>query len=165
MQSVRKSFSIGKTFRSLLAQSDSRRRVARGNVHLCNGVYKIERETWEMKRTTLISASLLLAFAGCTCGQGWRPNFMKGFSSCLRGNSNVGEPCDAGCRDAAMSAPMSAGCETCGTANYGGYEQVGQVVEGQPGVQYSSAPQSYAPQSYPTGPSTVTREPISARKN
>jgi hypothetical protein len=113
-----------------------------------------------MKRTTLISASLLLAFAGCTCGQGWKPNFLTRFSNRIHGVSNVGEPCDAGCRDAAMSAPVTTGCDTCGTANYGGYEQIGQVYDGQSGVQYGNAPQTYV-----TGPSTMTREQVGARKN
>ena len=102
-----------------------------------------------MKRTTLISASLLLAFAGCTCSQGWRPNFLTRFNDRIHGVSNVGEHCDAGCREAAISAPVS-GCDNCGSANYGGYEQVGQFNEIQPGVQYGSSPQSYR-----TGPSTM----------
>jgi hypothetical protein len=86
-----------------------------------------------MKKTTLISASLLLAFAGCTCGGG-RPNIFNRLSDRIHGSSNVGEPCDAGCRHAAV-APTSAGCDNCGTStvNYGGYD--GQVIDSYEGVQ------------------------------
>ncbi|MEQ1830402.1 MAG: hypothetical protein ABL921_30875 [Pirellula sp.] len=88
-----------------------------------------------MKRTTLISASLLLAFAGCTCG-GWRPNLFSRLSDRFHGASNVGEPCDAGCHTAPMAAPMAtAGCESCGnatSAHYGGYE--GQIIDSYEGV-------------------------------
>jgi len=109
-----------------------------------------------MKRTTLISASLLLAFAGCTCGQGWRPNFLTRFSDRIHGVNNVGEPCNAGCQDAAAAPIATGGCNTCGTTgvNYGGYEQqIGDSYEvpmGTPVGNYNSAPQSYA-----TGPSTA----------
>jgi len=105
-----------------------------------------------MKRMTLISVGFLLAFAGCTCSQGWKPNFLTRFNDRIHGASNVGEHCDAGCREAAISAPVP-GCDNCGSANYGGYEQVGQSYEVQPGVQFGSSPQSYR-----TGPSTM--EPV-----
>jgi hypothetical protein len=88
----------------------------------------------EMKKTTLISASLLLAFAGCTCGGG-RPNFFTRLSDKIHGVSNVGEPCDAGCHSAPMTAaPATGGCESCGStsANYGGYD--GQIINSYEGV-------------------------------
>ena len=71
-------------------------------------------------------ASLLLAFAGCTCGQGWRPNVMGRMRNLFHGPSNVGEPCDACDRGV---APASSGCATCGSAgsmSYGGYD--GDVI-------------------------------------
>jgi hypothetical protein len=97
---------------------------------------RVQRENWEMKRTTLISASLLLAFAGCTCGQGWRPNIFTRLNNRIHGVSNVGEPCDAGCQGASNAAPVATGgCESCGAAtgaNYGGYE--GQIIDSYEGV-------------------------------
>ncbi len=113
-----------------------------------------------MKRTTLISASLLLAFAGCTCGQGWRPNIFTRFNNRIHGVSNVGEPCDAGCQGAAVAAPVATGgCESCGTAggaNYGGYDQ---VIDSQNGVvvgsSYSGSPYSSTVYSGPVNGSTV----------
>lgn len=131
---------------------------------------RVQRETWEMKRTTLISASLLLAFAGCTCGQGWRPNILTRLSNRIHGVSNVGEPCDAGCRDAAHAAPVaSGGCESCGSAgnmNYGGYEQIGDAYEVQTGSPYTVGPAtSYVQPSYPAGQPTTSRmEPITAKR-
>lgn len=77
-----------------------------------------------MKRTVLISTSLLLAFAGCTCGGG-RPNFFSRLSDRFHSVGNYGAPCDAGCHAPAPAA--TSGCETCGTsAHYGGYD--GQVI-------------------------------------
>ena len=119
-----------------------------------------------MKRTTLISASLLLAFAGCTCGQGWRPNILTRMNNRIHGVSNVGEPCDAGCQGAAMAAPVaSSGCTTCGSAgnvSYGGYEQIGDSYEVPIGTQY--APTS-ATQYQPLAQPQATRmEPIAARR-
>ena len=109
-------------------------------------------ETCEMKRTTLISASLLLAFAGCTCGQGWRPNILTRMNNRIHGASNVGEPCDAGCQGASGAGHVAnGGCDTCGSVggmNYGGYEQVGdsyevqtelRTVSDQPPLMYSQA--------------------------
>ena len=115
----------------------------------------------EMKRTTLISASLLLAFAGCTCGQGWRPNILTRLNNRIHGVSNVGEPCDAGCRDAVMAVPVAhGGCESCGNAgsmNYGGYEQMGDSYEVPVGTQYVGPSSQYGPNSYPAGQPTVSR--------
>ena len=122
----------------------------------------------EMKRTTLISASLLLAFAGCTCGQGWRPNILTRLNNRIHGVSNVGEPCDAGCRDAVMTAPVAHnGCESCGNAgsvNYGGYEQIGDSYEVPVGTQYVGPSSQYVPNSYPAGQPTGSRmEPIRSK--
>ena len=130
-----------------------------------------------MKRTTLISASLLLAFAGCTCGQGWRPNIFSRLNNRFHGVSNVGEPCDAGgCHSAPVAAaPVAGGCETCNGASvgYGGYE--GQVIDSYEGVPVgttyngtinggtvvgSSTP--YAPPQYQ--PATSRMEPIAAKR-
>jgi hypothetical protein len=125
---------------------------------------KEKRENQEMKRTTLISASLLLAFAGCTCGQGWRPNFLTRFNNRLHGVSNVGAPCDAGCHDAHVA---TGGCDTCGTsgsANFGGYETVGDSYEVPNGVTYSTVPPNYGTPITPGGTSASSRmEPVSAR--
>jgi hypothetical protein len=98
-----------------------------------------------MKRTTLISASLLLAFAGCTCGQGWRPNILSRLNDRIHGVSNVGAPCDAGCRGALPAA----GCEACGTtsSNYGGYD--GQIIDSAEGASVG----------YNLGPSAVYNSP------
>ncbi len=83
-----------------------------------------------MKRTSLVAASILLAFTGCTCSQGWsgwRPRIFDRF----QGN-NVGAPCASG---ACATAPVmaDAGCETCGNGvrsmGYEGYE-------GQPTTSY-----------------------------
>ena len=121
-----------------------------------------------MKRTTLISASLLLAFAGCTCGQGWRPNFLTRMNNRIHGVSNVGEPCDAGgCREPAPAAPMATGgCDSCGntgSAQFGGYE--GQVMDGQiigsyegtPVGGYTATPAyTNSVPNYPASPQTYT---------
>jgi hypothetical protein len=123
----------------------------------------VKGEKQEMKRTTLISASLLLAFAGCTCGQGWKPNFLTRFSNRIHGVSNVGAPCDAGCHEA---APVATGCDNCGTANsanFGGYEQVGDSYE--VGVPYSTVSPAYVAPSTPAGVQNTSRmEPIRATK-
>ena len=115
-----------------------------------------------MKRTTLISASLLLAFAGCTCGQGWRPNILTRMNNRIHGAGNVGEACDADCRDAVRSGPVAnGGCDTCGSVgsmNYGGYDQVGDSYEVQPGTPYSVGPStSYVQPGYTTGQPTPGR--------
>lgn len=90
-----------------------------------------------MKRVTLISAGLVLAFAGCSCGHGWRPHIFTRLHNCIHGVSNVGAPCEAGGCEAAPA------CETCGneTAHYGGYE--GTVIgsyEGTPVSTYATTP-------------------------
>jgi hypothetical protein len=113
----------------------------------------------------LISASLLLAFAGCSCGQGWRPKFLTKFGNCNQGASNVGAPCDAGCHE----APVATGdCETCGTAgsaNYGGYETIGDSYEVPSGVTYSTAPPTYVTPTTPGGaPASRNMEPIRANR-
>jgi hypothetical protein len=133
-----------------------------------------------MKRTTLISASLLLAFAGCTCGQGWRPNIFTRLNNRFHGVSNVGEPCDAGgCHSAPVAAPIaSSGCDTCGTASasYGGYE--GQVIDSYDGTPISSTyngtinngtivggSQTFAPSGQPPYQPVMSRmEPIAAKR-
>jgi len=125
---------------------------------------KDQREKWKMKRTTLISASLLLAFAGCTCSQGWRPNFLTRFNNRIHGVSNVGAACDAGCQEAAPIA--TGGCDNCGTtggANFGGYEQIGDSYEG---VQYSTVNPTYVNPNTPAGASTsIRRELVPANRN
>ena len=82
-----------------------------------------------MKRTSLIVASLLLAFTGCSCGQSlssWRPNIFGRLHDRIHG-TNVGAPCmSGGCASApSMAAPAmaSVGCETCGNGVHSlGYE-------------------------------------------
>ncbi len=82
-----------------------------------------------MKRTSLVAASILLAFTGCTCGQGWRPNILGRLHDRIHG-TNVGAPCaSGGCASAPMIAAPAiadAGCETCGNGvqrlGYEGYE-------------------------------------------
>jgi len=118
-----------------------------------------------MKRTTLISASLLLAFAGCSMGQCGKPNFFTRLHNRIHGIDNVGEPCDAGCHGA--EAPMATGCESCGngvSSNYGGYSE-GQVMNS-----YESTPMSigspttsmtpYTSPTYVPGPTTRTNREI-----
>ncbi|MCE3016052.1 MAG: hypothetical protein LW870_09305 [Pirellula sp.] len=81
-----------------------------------------------MRKFTLISATFMLAFAGCTCGQGWRPNILTKLHNRIHGVANMGEPCDAGCAPAPEYAP-SAGCSTCEnnvSASYGSYD--GQII-------------------------------------
>jgi hypothetical protein len=113
-----------------------------------------------MKIKTLISASLLLAFAGCTCGQSGKPNFFTRLNSRLHGASNVGEPCDAGCQGAPMQH-AAGGCESCATntMNYGGYEgPIGDSYEGTtigpPSDSYTTQPPTYStqPPTYSTYP-------------
>ena len=130
---------------------------------------KVQREIYKMKRTTLISASLLLAFAGCTCGQGWRPNFLTRWNNRFQGVSNVGEPCDAGCHGAAVAPIANSGCTTCGSAgnvNYGGYEHVGDSYEVPMGIQYgTSTATQYQPSGYAVAQPQVSRmEPIAAKR-
>ncbi len=87
-----------------------------------------------MKRTSLVAASILLAFTGCTCGQGWsgwRPHIFSRLHDRIHG-TNVGAPCASG---ACASAPVmaDAGCETCGNGVHStGYES----FEGQPTTSY-----------------------------
>jgi hypothetical protein len=122
-----------------------------------------------MKRTTLVSASLLLAFAGCTCGQGWRPNFLTRFNNRFHSASNVGAPCDAGCESGAVhAAPASAGgCESCGqtSANYGGYEgEIMNSYESTPMMQGSSMSYPIQGQTQPYNSGTFQPSvPITAR--
>ncbi len=122
-----------------------------------------------MKRTTLISASLLLAFAGCTCGQGWRPNIFTRLNNRIHGASNVGEPCDAGCQGAGnMAPPATGGCESCGAnggANYGGYDQVIDSQDAVIGSSYGGSPYSSTVYAGPINGSTVygTAVPSDAR--
>ena len=134
-----------------------------------------------MNRTTLISASLLLAFAGCTCGQGWRPNILTRMYNRVHGVSNVGAPCDAGC-EAGMTrgvveTPMSSGgCDTCNanSSNYGGYnEQIIGSYEGTPvgsfesvpAGNYSSAPMTSGAPIYNSPSYPMNTAPQSARMN
>ncbi len=91
-----------------------------------------------MKRTYFVVACLLLAFTGCTCGQGWncwRPMSMFNRLHDRIHGTNVGAPCASGaCAGPAMvSAPVmaDAGCETCGTGvQHMGYESYPSVYDG-----------------------------------
>ena len=113
-----------------------------------------------MKRTTLILASSMLVFAGCTCGGG-RPNFFTSLHNRIHGVSNVGEPCDAGCHAA------HDGCDTCvgsGSMNYGGYEgQVIDTYEGTPvtygGTTTGSSTVPYNPQTFPSSSAPIVNSP------
>jgi hypothetical protein len=125
-----------------------------------------------MKKTTLISASLLLAFAGCTCGQGWRPNIFTRLHNRIHGVSNVGAPCDAGCSDGVAHGGVIAspaahgGCESCNaaSANYGGYnEQIVDSYEGTPISNYQTAPMINGTQIYPGAMASPNVLPQSAR--
>ncbi len=102
-------------------------------------------EKREMKIKTLISASLLLAFAGCTCGQSERPNFFTRLNNRLHGARNVGEPCDAGCQGA-PTQPAAGGCDSCATntRNFGGYE--GPIVDSYEGTTIGPPPSSFTTQ-------------------
>lgn len=117
-------------------------------------------EKREMKIKTLISASLLLAFAGCTCGQSGRPNFFTRLNTRLHGASNVGEPCNAGCQGA-PTQHAAGGCESCATntMNYGGYE--GPVVDSYEGTTIGPLSDSYTtqPPTYSTQPPTYSTYP------
>ena len=98
-----------------------------------------------MRKFTIISATFMMAFAGCTCGQGWRPNILTKLHNHIHGVANMGEPCDAGCSAVAPAAEYAPnnGCSTCGnnvTAPYGSYD--GQIInEGM--VIGSSVPSTY----------------------
>jgi len=130
-------------------------------------------EKREMKTKTLISASLLLAFAGCSCGQSSRPSFFARLNQRFHGARNVGEPCDAGCQGAPVQS-ASGECESCATnsMNYGGYE--GPIVDsyegtpiGMPSGSYSTQPPTYStpystPYSSPT-PYSSTGQPSGVR--
>lgn len=102
-----------------------------------------------MKRTSLIVAALLLAFSGCSCGQGWsgwRPNILGRMHDRIHG-TNVGAPCMSGnCASAPAMAGLSVadtGCESCGSgvqnmsydgnsnsSSYGGREVIGSTYGG-----------------------------------
>ncbi len=127
-------------------------------------------EKREMKTKTLISASLLLAFAGCSCGQSSRPSFFAKLNQRLHGAGNVGEPCDAGCQVAHMQQPAAGGCESCATnsMNYGGYE--GPIVDsyegtpvGMPSGSYSTQPPTYSTPYSTTTPYSSAGQPSGVR--
>lgn len=91
-----------------------------------------------MKRTHFVVACLLLAFTGCTCGQGWscwRPmSIFNRLHDRIHG-TNVGAPCMSGtCAAPAMAAPpvmADAGCATCGNGvQTMGYESYPSVYDG-----------------------------------
>lgn len=119
-----------------------------------------------MKKATLISASLLLAFSGCTLGQSGRPNFFTRLHDRIHGTNNVGEPCDAGCHH--NEVPMATGgCDSCAngvSSNYGGYSD-GQIMnsyETTPimnmGTPTTSIP--YTSPSYQPGGSRISSERV-----
>lgn len=126
--------------------------IPNGDVELfafsCTEWSQIFKRVKGMRKFTLISATMLLAFAGCTCGQGWRPNIFTRLHNRIHGVGNMGEPCDAGCSTAAPAAEYAPvnGCTTCGngvTSQYGEYN--GQVIsEGT--VYNSTAPMTYSAQ-------------------
>lgn len=92
-----------------------------------------------MKKLTILYAAFIMAFAGCSSCQGWRPNIFARLHDRIHGVSNYGEPCDVGCTPAAP-APN---CTTCGNgvaAGYGGYES---EYAGEP-ISIGSAPSTYA---------------------
>ena len=109
-----------------------------------------------MKNFTMIIAISTMAFAGCSCGQGWRPNFLNRFHDRLYGNTNIGAPCDAGCAPIAAAPiayapPAVEGCSDCGPTvsnSYGGYET-------EYAGSYSSAPTSYGPSTTYQGGQTM----------
>lgn len=81
-----------------------------------------------MRNSLLISASLLVAFAGC--GRSWLP--------CL----HRGAPCYNGqCSPAAHTVGVNEGCDNCNT-NYAGYESYGDSVPGTEVVPYQSLPRA-----------------------
>lgn len=92
----------------------------------------------------MIIAISTMAFAGCTCGQGWRPNIFTRLHDRIHGTNNIGAPCDVNCVPAApaplaYAPPPTAGCTDCGpsvAAGYGSYETeyVGSVAPAQ--IQY-----------------------------
>lgn len=111
-----------------------------------------------MKNFTMIIAISTMAFAGCTCGQGWRPNIFSRLHDRIHGTSNVGAPCDVGCAPIAAAplayAPID-GCTDCGPTvsnSYGSYDS--EYSGG-----YSSAIAIGQPQTYRGGPQG---EPVQA---
>ncbi len=94
-----------------------------------------------MKNSKFVIATLLVAFAGCSCGQGWRPNILNNLHNRIHGGASIGDPCDAnGCTIPAGEEH----CSTCGegvSSSYGGVQ--GEVVyEGTP-VNTSVPPSTY----------------------
>lgn len=107
-------------------------------------------------RLAVVCATLVLAFSGCSCGQGWRP--FGGLFNRFHGPSNVGAPCDAGC-----AAPA---CPTCGdghTSHYGGID--GEVISNYPSSYEIGSPVSYAqPQTYRTPAAGETVKSVPATR-
>jgi hypothetical protein len=124
--------------------------IPNGDVELfafsCTKWSQIFKRVKGMKKFTLISATFLLAFAGCTCGQGWRPNILTNLHNHIYGVGNKGELCDAGCAPTAPAVEHdpNTGCSTCGnnvSAPYGSYDE--QIIsDGM--VIGSNAPMTYA---------------------
>ncbi len=121
-----------------------------------------------MKNFTLLVAISTMAFAGCTCGQGWRPNILSRLHDRIHGVSDVGAPCDANCAPA--MAPMAyappPGCTSCGdvSVGYGSYE--GEYGGGYVSEPYSIGAPTTVPQTYATPPrpgETVTPLPMGNR--
>ncbi|XZE45144.1 hypothetical protein SH467x_000349 [Pirellulaceae bacterium SH467] len=92
-----------------------------------------------MKKLTILYAAFIMAFAGCTTGQGWRPNVLTRLHNRIHGTANYGEPCDQGCAPAAP-AP---GCSTCGNGVASGYGAYESDYVGEP-ISIGSAPSTYA---------------------
>jgi hypothetical protein len=110
--------------------------IPNGDVELfafsCTKWSQIFKRVKGMKKFTLLNAAFLLAFSGCTCCQGGRPNIFTRLHDRIHGMANQGEPCDAGCAPnmppPAEYAP-NAECSTCGnnvSAPYGSYD--GQII-------------------------------------
>ncbi len=106
-----------------------------------------------MKRSHFVVACLMLAFTGCTCGQGWncwRPGALIGRLHDRIHGTNVGAPCMSGaCAGPAIEAPVmaDAGCETCGNSHsmsYGSYPSAydGEVVGSSYGGAVIGAPRT-----------------------
>ena len=104
-------------------------------------------------RLAIICATLVLAFSGCSCGQGCKP--FGGLFNRFHGPSNVGAPCDAGC-----AAPPA--CPSCGdgyTSNYGGID--GEVMSSYPSSYEIGNPVS-APQTFRNPPAAETVRSVPA---
>ncbi|XZE19677.1 hypothetical protein SH449x_005003 [Pirellulaceae bacterium SH449] len=110
-------------------------------------------------RLAIFCATMVMAFSGCSCGQGWRPNILPNLFNRFHGPSNVGAPCDAQC----VPPPACASCGDGYTSQYGGID--GEVISNYPSSYEIGAPVSYsAPQTYRNAPAPETVRSVPASR-